>query len=159
MKISSFTTCLVERWVPTFLEILIPSLVILIASRKNQEALIKVKVEAKNQINPYSDVKVKLKAKNEQKLNFNYVKVKVVEDWLQPLNSQTFCKPKDEEEVGEYIIIVTVEWLYNFKYKKFLLYHWIQKLIVPSYGVSSSKKGDFWRLQPFGLWNTFQQLA
>jgi hypothetical protein len=35
----------------------------LIASKENQETLIKVKVEAKNEIKPYFDVKVKLKAK------------------------------------------------------------------------------------------------
>jgi hypothetical protein len=81
----------------------------LIASRENQEALIKVKVETKNEIKPYFDVKVKLKDKKEQELDSNYVKVKGVEDRLQPLNSQTFCKPKDEKEVGEYIRIVTVE--------------------------------------------------
>ncbi len=62
-RISSFTTCLVGRWAPTFLEVLIPSIVILIASKENQETLIKVKVEAKNEIKPYFDVKVKLKAK------------------------------------------------------------------------------------------------
>ncbi len=117
MRISSFTTCLVERWAPTFSEISIPSLVILITSRENQEALIKVKVEAKNEIKPSFDVKVKLKDKKKQELDSNYVKVKGAEDWLQPLNSQTCFKPKDEKEVGEYIQIVTVEWFYNFKYK------------------------------------------
>ncbi len=83
MRISSFTTCLVERWAPTFSEILIPSLVILIASRENKKTLIKVKVEVENEIKPYFDVKVKLKDKKEQELNSNYVKVKGVHKVMQ----------------------------------------------------------------------------
>jgi hypothetical protein len=55
----------------------------LITSRENQEALIKVKVEAKNEIKPSFDVKVKLKDKKEQELNSNYVKVKGVHKVMQ----------------------------------------------------------------------------
>jgi hypothetical protein len=51
------------------------------ASTKNQEASIKVKIEAREEIELNFDVKVE--AREEQKLDFN-VKVEGVEDLLSP---------------------------------------------------------------------------
>ncbi len=64
-----------------FLKILIPPPVILRASIENQEASIKVKIEAREEIELNFDVKVE--AREEQKLDFN-VKVETVEDVLSP---------------------------------------------------------------------------
>jgi hypothetical protein len=64
-----------------FLRILIPPLVILRASIENQASSIKVKIEAKEEIELNFDVKVE--AREEQKLDYN-VKVEGVEDLLSP---------------------------------------------------------------------------
>lgn len=84
--ILSFTTCLVYQKnltneLQAFLKILIPPLVTFRASIENQKASIKVKIEARKELELNFDVKVE--AREEQKLDFN-LKVEGVEDLLSP---------------------------------------------------------------------------
>lgn len=84
--ILSFTTCFIYQINLTnepqaFLRILIPPLVILKTSIKNQATSINVKIKAREEIELNFDVKVE--AREEQKLDFN-VKVEGVGDLLSP---------------------------------------------------------------------------
>ncbi len=38
---------------------------------------------------------------------------------------------------------ITIDELYNEKFKKFLYYHWVQRFIVPSYNTSTHIRGKF----------------
>jgi hypothetical protein len=69
---------------------------------------------------------------------------------LQSTNSQIDNKPKDKKEVGKELGIAIIHGLYKLKCKKKkMFYQWIQKLVVPSYGTSSSKRMRFSKVATF----------
>lgn len=61
------------------------------------------------------------------------VKVEGIKN-LYSTNSQIIGKPKDEDEIGEELKFAIIEKNYNIRNRKFLLYCWIQKSTIPSYG-------------------------
>lgn len=86
--------------------------------------------------------KVKVKARKE--LEFSNLKVtsKGVEGLCSP-NLVVACKLEDEEGGGDKVRIAYIDRLYNFKYKRFLFYLWIQKAKIPNYEATSLKRGMF----------------